>query len=264
MTGERLLFGILLAVLLAISVVTFLALHFVSAPYGRHGRGGWGKGIGARWGWLIMESPAVLVIALCFVVGSFGGGGTPVSIVSIIFLAMWELHYVQRTFIFPFLMRGGGGGGSGRPFPLLLVFMAMTFNTINGYLNGRYLFHFAPAYGAAWIADPRFIVGLALFLVGFVINLHADHVLRHLRVPGESDYKIPKGGLFEYVSSANYFGELVEWTGWAVATWSLPGLAFAVFTAANLIPRARSHHAWYRSRFPDYPKRRKAILPFIY
>jgi 3-oxo-5-alpha-steroid 4-dehydrogenase 1 len=255
MIGERQLHGILLMALLAISVVTFLALNFVSAPYGRHGRMGWGKGIGARWGWLIMESPAVFVIALCFIFGS-----TPVSVVSVIFLAMWELHYVQRTFIFPLLMRVG----SGRPFPLLLVFMAMVFNTLNGYLNGRYLFYFAPAYGAAWIVDPRFIVGLALFLAGFVINLHADHVLRHLRAPGETDYKIPRGGLFEYVSSANYFGELVEWTGWAVVTWSLPGLAFAVFTAANLIPRARSHHAWYRSHFPDYPKRRRAILPFIY
>jgi hypothetical protein len=257
MTGERLLFNVLLAAILAISVVTFLALSFVSAPYGRHERRGFGKGIGARWGWLIMESPAVLVIALCFVFGD-----TRASVVSVVFLAMWELHYVQRTFIFPFLMRGGGG--QGRPFPLLLVFMAIVFNTLNGYLNGRYLFHFAPAYGAAWLADPRFIVGLALFLAGFVINLHADRVLRHLRAPGESDYKIPRGGLFDYVSSANYFGELIEWTGWAVATWSLPGLAFAVFTAANLIPRARSHHAWYRSRFPDYPKSRKAILPFIF
>ena len=31
----------------------------------------------------------------------------------------------------------------------------------------------------------------------------------------------------------------------------LGGLAFCVFTAANLIPRARSNHRWYREKFPD-------------
>lgn len=50
------------------------------------------------------------------------------------------------------------------------------------------------------------------------------------------------GGLFEYVSGANYFGEIVEWFGYAVATWSFPALSFAVFSLCFIGPRAYYHH----------------------
>lgn len=37
----------------------------------------------------------------------------------------------------------------------------------------------------------------------------------------------------------------VEWAGWAVAAYpSLPAIAFAVFTFANLAPRGWRHHLW--------------------
>jgi 3-oxo-5-alpha-steroid 4-dehydrogenase 1 len=85
-----------------------------------------------------------------------------------------------------------------------------------------------------------------------------------LRQPGEGGYKIPQGGIYRYISCPNYFGEVLEWCGWALATWSLTGLTFAVWTFANLAPRARSHHAWYHSHFPTYPKERKAFIPWIW
>jgi steroid 5-alpha reductase family enzyme len=131
-------------------------------------------------------------------------------------------------------------------------------------LNGRWVTHFAPTYGASWLADPRFLVGAALFLAGFVINIQSDTILMNLRKPGETGYKVPQGGLYRWLSCPNYFGELVEWTGWAIATWSLPGLAFAIWTAANLVPRARTNHQWYREKFPDYPRERRAVLPLLY
>ena len=42
------------------------------------------------------------------------------------------------------------------------------------------------------------------------------------------------------------------------------GLAFAVFTAANLGPRARSNHSWYQENFPDYPEGRRALIPGVF
>jgi steroid 5-alpha reductase family enzyme len=103
-----------------------------------------------------------------------------------------------------------------------------------------------------------------LFVAGFIVNRWADLALRSLRKPGETGYRIPYGGLFRHVSCPNYLGEVVEWCGWALATWSLPGLAFAVWTFANLAPRARAHHAWYHSNFEDYPAERKALIPWIW
>jgi steroid 5-alpha reductase family enzyme len=144
------------------------------------------------------------------------------------------------------------------------MFMAVFFNVINGYINGRYLGVFAGRYGTEWFGDPRFIAGAALFVAGFVVNFHSDHILRKLRKGEETGYRIPEGGFFSLVTGANYFGEIVEWFGWACMTWSLPGLAFAFWAACNLIPRARSHHRWYLEKFPDYPKRRRVIFPYLY
>jgi len=251
--SEEVFYRIALAGVFVAAAATALALVFVTAPYGRHARSGWGPGIPSALGWLIMESPAALVVAVLFVAAERPAGAPAVA-----FLAMWEAHYAYRAFAYPFLRRGGR-----RSMPLSVVVMAIAFNAWNGYLNGRCLFSLCPARDASWLADPRFVVGAALFVAGMWINRRSDATLRSLRAPGETGYRIPRGGLFEYVSSPNYLGELVEWVGWAIATWSLAGLAFAVFTAANLLPRAVSHHRWYRGRFPEYPEDRRAVIPFL-
>ncbi len=252
--SERQVYDILLIAIFAMAIIAFIVLFFVAAPYGRYTRRGWGARIGNRLGWIIMEAPAVVVFALCFALGS-----RTASVMPIIFLAMWQIHYLRRTLVFPFRMRG-----SRRQMTVFVMALGLAFNVMNGYLNGRYINTFGPVYGTEWLADPRFIVGALLFFAGFAVNLHSDEVLRRLRQPGESGYQIPRGGLFERVSCANYFGEITEWCGWAIATWSLPGLAFALWTAANLLPRARAHHKWYPSQFPDYPQRRRAVIPFVF
>ncbi|CAJ0919556.1 unnamed protein product [Ranitomeya imitator] len=108
------------------------------------------------------------------------------------------------------------------------------------------------------------VLRMVLFICGMVVNIHSDYILRNLREPGETGYKIPRGGLFEYVSGANFFGEIVEWSGFAIAGWSIPGAAFAVFTFLVLLSRAQQHHQWYIEKFEDYPKSRKIVIPFTY
>jgi 3-oxo-5-alpha-steroid 4-dehydrogenase 1 len=105
-----------------------------------------------------------------------------------------------------------------------------------------------------------------LFVTGYRINRWADRVLASLRAPGETGYKIPRGGLYELISCPNYFGELLEWIGFAIAAGSLAGWSFVAFTAANLIPRALSHHRWYRQqilRLPARPQGRPALRAVI-
>ncbi|XP_072870946.1 3-oxo-5-alpha-steroid 4-dehydrogenase 1 isoform X6 [Chlorocebus sabaeus] len=162
-----------------------------------------------------------------------------------------------RCLIYPFLMRGG------KPMPLLACTMAIMFCTFNGYLQSRYLSHWA-VYADDWVTDPRFLIGFGLWLTGMLINIHSDHILRNLRKPGDTGYKIPRGGLFEYVTAANYFGEIVEWCGYALASWSVQGVAFAFFTFCFLSGRAKEHHQWYLQKFEEYPKFRKILIPFLF
>ncbi|MEA2016109.1 MAG: DUF1295 domain-containing protein [Actinomycetota bacterium] len=251
---EYYIYKILLGTVFTAAAAVFISLFIASAPYGRHTRRGWGPAIRAKIGWLIMESPAFFMMILMFITGR-----RQINFIAIIFLFMWSIHYFHRTFIYPFIMRGGN-----KNFPLLLVVFAILFNTVNGFINGYYLFTLSPVYSLDWLVDPRFIAGFILFSSGIFINLQSDHILRNLRKPGEENYKIPSAGLFRYISCPNYLGEIMEWTGWAVATWSIAGLAFAVFTIANLAPRAFSNHKWYVNSFSDYPEERKALIPFIY
>jgi steroid 5-alpha reductase family enzyme len=172
---------------------------------------------------------------------------------------MWEAHYIHRAFIYPFTLQSVI-----KRMPVLITFIALIFNAGNAYLNGRYLFTFSNNYTNSWIADPRFISGFILFITGFVINRRSDNILRTLRAPNDIEYKIPFGELYQWISCPNYLGEITIWIGWAIATWSLPGFAFALWTIANLVPRARAHHKWYQEHFPEYPPKRKALLPGIW
>lgn len=238
--------------IIGVGVLTFLVLLFVSAPYGRHTRKGWGPTLPSRWGWILMETPPVLFFIWVFAWGTHRWEWVP-----LIFLGLWQLHYIHRAYIFPFRMRS-----QGKRMPLLVMSLALLFNFPNAYINARWISEWG-GYDPTWLTDPRFVLGVVIFLVGLCINLHADTVLLHLRRPGETGYIIPKGGLYRWVSCPNYLGEIIEWTGWAIATWSLAGLAFALYTIANLAPRALTHHQWYQETFDDYPAQRKALIPFL-
>jgi 3-oxo-5-alpha-steroid 4-dehydrogenase 1 len=250
--NERAIYDGLLASAFGLTLVTALYLCFFAAPYGRHTRAGYGPTLDNTLSWVLMEAPAAL---LPLVLVAMGGR---YDLMTLVFVVIWEAHYLQRAFVYPWLIRGRG-----TRVPLLVPVSGALFNVLNGYLGFRFLTVLAPRYPPAWLWDPRFVLGVLLFALGYLINRRADRALRALRAPGETGYKIPQGGLYRLISCPNYFGELVEWCGWAVLTWSLPGLFFALFTAANLIPRALSHHRDYRRRFHDYPQERRAVIPYV-
>ena len=238
---------------LVMAAATIVSLLVVSAPYGRHARKGFGPTVPARLGWVLMESPSVLLFGAIFFTGAHRFEAVPLA-----FLAMWWFHYLNRAFVFPARLPP-----TSQPMPLLVAALGMGFNFLNSVVNAGWIGHVGQ-YDSTWLADPRFWLGLGMFGLGFGINHRSDMRLLALRKPVETGYKLPKGGLHEWVSSPNYLGEIVEWFGWAVATWSLSGLAFALYTVANLAPRAWQHHQWYRQKFPDYPPQRRALIPFVW
>jgi len=240
--------------IVAIACVGFPLLFWITVPYGgRHTSESWGPVMPSRLAWFLMEIPAPVFMLLAYLRGRHAG-----EPVSLLLLTAFLVHYAHRAVVYPLRMRSDG-----KRTPVLSVTIAAAVNVVNGAINGLAVSEMN-AYGTAWLADPRFLVGAAAFVLGAGLNLRSDAILRRLRGPGEHGYRIPRGGPYRFVSSPNYLGEIVQWSGWAVATWSTAGFAFLLLTVANLVPRARAHQRWYHETFPDYPPERRILVPFVW
>lgn len=250
--------------ILAISIPTFLFLRYVIvAPYGKHSDRSsyyFGPLISAKLGWFIFESPNLILATWSYL----HRDEALFTHANAALLSMFCIHYFNRSVIYPLCM-----SRSSRPVPLAVAVSGWSFCMVNGYLQGQSLCQ-KEVYPEQYIKSPRFVVGATIFIIGLAINLHSDGILRALKSGGgiastnnTNAYSIPRGGFFELVSCANYFGEICEWAGYAVACNNLAALSFLVFTCSNLIPRALSHHEWYLQKFDYYPLQRRAVIPFM-
>ncbi len=201
--SEESFFNYLILSWFLLAFVIFISLFFFTAPYGRYTRNNWGLTLNDKWGWLIMEAVAPLIFVIFFFLGS-----NQITVTTIFFLIIWEVHYIHRAFIYPFSLRGRA-----KRMTITVVVLASIFNIANGYLNGRYIFTLSDGYTSQWLGNPRFIIGLGLFIAGFVINRRADLTLLNLREPGDSDYKIPYGEMYRWISCPNYLGEIIQCAG---------------------------------------------------
>lgn len=250
-------FNVFLAVMAITAVIVFVALHFVEAGYGMMYNRRWGPAIDNRVGWVLMEAPVFIVMIVLWSMSP-----RQWDIVPLVMFLLFQIHYFQRSFIFPLLIEGKS------KMPLSIILMGVIFNVLNAMMQGGWIFYVSDSnrYGVGWLWSWQFIVGLVVFAAGMAININSDYIIRHLRRPGDTRHYIPRGGMFKYVSSANYFGEWLEWTGFAILTWSWAGAVFSLWTFANLAPRARKIHARYLKEFgAEFAQLKlKKIIPFIY
>ena len=240
----------LLILWIFIGLCTFIFLIFSNtvAPYGRHSSSKWGFTIDNKWGWFWMELPALLIMPLIILTSSVEKNNI---ILLIIFL--WIFHYFYRTILFPLKLNT-----KGKRMPILIVVSAFIFNLINGFFVG-----FEIAYlSSNFVFGANTIIGLILFCAGMYINRKSDNKLISLR-QNNKEYQIPQGVMFNYISCPNHFGEIIEWIGFSIIVFNLGSLSFALWTAFNLMPRSLNHHNWYNGHFKNYPKKRKAIIPFV-
>eukprot|EP00933_Yihiella_yeosuensis_P076725 TRINITY_DN86647_c0_g1_i1.p1 TRINITY_DN86647_c0_g1~~TRINITY_DN86647_c0_g1_i1.p1 ORF type:complete len:293 (-),score=31.63 TRINITY_DN86647_c0_g1_i1:62-910(-) len=263
---EQTLYWTCVAMSCSFTVAMMILLLGVDAPYGRYNQGNAASAhsnpiiramasfsMNAKLAWILQECPTLISALICWVLGAEDCKG---SLGNRALLLCFVLHYVNRSFIYPLRMKGS------KPTPLPLMLMAMAFCAVNGYVQCRSLTKFVVIDVTSWTTP----IGLLIWAIGLYINCDADHILRNLRKPGETGYKIPDGGMFKFISGANFFGEIVEWFGFAMAMgFALPGFTFAFCTACNIGPRAIGHHRWYLQKFgEEYPKQRKALIPFIF
>ena len=246
----------LLWLMTAMAVVVFVSLYFVDAGYGKMISPKWGWAVNNKVAWVLMEAPVFFVMLYFWLTADDMWAVAP-----LVMFLLFELHYFQRSFVFPFLLKGKS------KMPVAIMTMGIIFNCINGYIQGMWIFRLSGnMYTAEWLTSPQFIIGAVIFFVGLAINWHSDYVIRHLRKPGDTRHYLPQKGMYRYVTSANYFGEIVEWTGFAILTWSFAGLVFLIWTCANLVPRANSIYHKYEKEFADEfdSKKLKRVFPYLY
>lgn len=183
-----------------------------------------------------------------------------------ILFILWCIHYGNRGWYFPLNIRVAIG--TKQSFAVYNSFIGAVFLGVHGYLNGRMFSELGEKYTDDWLKDPRFLIGLLIYEIGFAITVHSESIMRNLRplngiVTEAERYKIPYGGMYKYVTNAPYLGELIAWTGWVILSWSPSTLPALLISLANLVPRALEQHKWYQKKFPNYPKDRFALIPYV-
>jgi 3-oxo-5-alpha-steroid 4-dehydrogenase 1 len=260
-TFETFYFGFLFS-MLGLAVVVFIALQFVTVAYGMTYNNRWGISISSKWGWWLMETPVFLAMLIIYGISLYLKI-KPFNFVTAFILLLFLLHSGQRRFVFPLLMQGHS------KMPLPVVFSGIFFNFCNAFMQGCWLFIICPThkYPIHWFWSPQFIIGSAIFFFGMIVNLHSDRIIRKLRSSKEdNNYYLPKGFLFARINSSNYFGELLEWLGFAILTWSFAGFVFFCWALANLVPRSKAvYHRYYHFFGDEFLKlNRWKIFPYLY
>ena len=148
-----------LFILFIIGLVVFVALYFVDAGYGKMRTEKWGPAINNKVGWCLMEMPVFFVMLYLW-----GISNVKFELPYLIFFLIFQFHYFQRSFIFPFLLKGNS------KMPIIIMAFSVIWNLVNGYIQGYWLFHLAPQfapYTVSWFSDWRFILG--------VVGMHIDN-----------------------------------------------------------------------------------------
>lgn len=240
-----------------LAIVSLVVQIFCTIPYGKHQRpdGGDGIRVNQRVGFAISQIlPGIILFTLTYFLSGLNRYDTP----NIVMYCIWSTHYINRGIVDTFAARHAE-----RNVSVWVPVVATLVNLLYHYTNAEFIG--SADYCSGYLYDPRFIIGLVILIIGFIINRIADAQLICLRKDyKDKSYEIPKGCLFYLISCPNYLAEMIEWLGWALMTWSLAGLVWFIFVSCTHIPRAYHNHDWYHEEFKDYPSRRRALLPFIY
>eukprot|EP01080_Neovahlkampfia_damariscottae_P012592 gene12592-6412_t len=236
-------------------ISAFLGLQFLRAPYGKFANESafsFIPKLNGKFAFGFQESASFFTFVITLYQNNFF---STFEFIKIIPAVAFSIHYFHRCFIFPFRTFSMSDSN------IMVVLLAFSFTLTNGYLNAKFL--------TTENVNPNnivFWIGFGMFVYGFYVNYVSDDILIGLRSKStpERKYSIPNEGYFKYIASANYFGELIEWFGFYLMCWNYAALVFFIGTFANLVPRAIQSRKWYTEKFGDeYPKNRKAIIPFI-
>lgn len=176
--------------------------------------------------------------------------------------ACWSFHYIKRILETIFVHRF-----SHATMPITNLFKNCSYYWGFAFYVGYYINH--PLYTPASFKDAQIYLGLLGFILAELGNFSIHIALRNLRPPGTTERKIPKPtinpftSLFNFVSCPNYTYEIVAWLSFSLMTQALPALLFTLAGGGQMVIWALGKHRNYRKEFPNYPRGRKSIFPFV-
>ena len=203
------------------------------------------SGISTRTGMVILYSAPLIAL----VISALPYLSNPTTIQILVFASVFT-HFAKRVLESLFLHKYSGPVGI---FTTLMIASFYSFAAfLIGYLNRTPL----------QTMDAWSYLGIVLFAVGIIGNFNQHKALADLR-KDSMEYKIPHGGLFEYVVCPHYLFEIIAWTGIFLLSRHLGAFLVLAFIIAYLSARSLRTLAWYRERFNNFPTDRKGIFPFV-
>ena len=237
-----------------LAIIAFIVQIFKVIPYGKHDNEQGSCRVNQRIAFAVSQ---ILTGIIFFSIAYFLQRNFD-RLPNIIMYLLFLIHYINRGIVDPIANRH-----SQRNVRLWVPVLATITTVFYHYINAQFIGE--ALYCSEYVCDPRFLLGGMLFVTGLIVNRVSDGQLICLRKGyRDNEYQIPNGFCFRCVSAPNYLGEMIEWLGWAIMTWSLSGLVWFMFVSATHIPRARHNHKWYQKEFKEYPQRRTALIPVIY
>lgn len=176
--------------------------------------------------------------------------------------ACWTFHYLKRILETIFVHRF-----SHSTMPIMNLFKNCSYYWGFAFYVGYFVNH--PLYTPATWGTVQIYAGLAGFILSELGNLSIHIALRNLRPPGTKERKIPKPTsnpftfLFKLVSCPNYTYEVAAWISFSIMTQTLPAFLFTLAGGFQMLIWAQGKHRNYLKEFPDYPRSRKAMIPFF-
>lgn len=185
----------------------------------------------------------------------YSDASSPSTGVQKVALVCWIIHFAKREFETLFVHRFGTD-----TMPLSNLYKNCayywSFGLVIGYLVNR------PHFGSE-SSTFLTLLGVLIFVLAEVGNGVTHLQLRNLRPPGTKTRRVPRGGLFNYVSCPNYTCEILAWVGFSLLTGSIGSWIFTLVGAGQMFLWAQKKHQRYRKEFTDYPRSRKVLIPFV-
>jgi hypothetical protein len=203
--------------------------------------------VSPRVGWWIMELPCSTVFLYKFWLQQ---NPSQMNKTQLVLGTMFSLHYVYRGWLYPWVVLNVHPESKG--FDVMSAFGSWVVTITHAYLNASWIGKWGK-FKTSYLNSFQFFIGLLLYYGGLALIIQQDLLMQSARnVPNAPRYSIPRGGLWEYSTSAQYLAELIAWFGWCTINNFGPNGLFIFFVSLfNLVPRAETNFVWYTNKFGD-------------